>query len=82
MIIERKTFMNHILCLVIALSDCIIVSSYSDGELLLTRIHMSFSFLHLFMAQHPSLKSHFIILFSLHDCFTVLSRHQLFYLSH
>ena len=34
-----------VLCLVIALSDCIIiVSSYSDGELLLTRIHMSLSF--------------------------------------
>ena len=29
-----------VLCLVIALSDCI--SCYSDGELLLTRIHMSF----------------------------------------
>ena len=28
-----------VLCLVIALSDCIIVSNYSDGELLLTRIH-------------------------------------------
>ena len=36
-------------CLVIAFSDCIIVSCYSD-------IHMSFSFLHLFMAQHPSFK--------------------------
>ena len=46
-----------VLCLVIALSDCItIVSSYSDGELLLTRIHMFFSFLHLFMAEHPSFK--------------------------
>ena len=40
----------------IALSDCIIVSCYSDGELLLTRIDMSFSLLHLFMAQHPSFK--------------------------
>ena len=42
------------LCLIVALSDCIIVSSYSDGELLLTRIHMSLSFLHLLLAQHPS----------------------------
>ena len=34
-----------VLCLVVALSDCIIiVLCYSDGELLLTRIHMSFSF--------------------------------------
>ena len=35
-----------------------IVSCYSDGELLLTRIHMSFSLPHLFMAQHPSFKLH------------------------
>ena len=33
-----------VLCLVVALSDCIIISDYSDGELLLTRIHISFSF--------------------------------------
>ena len=31
---------RSVLCLVVALSDCIIiVSGYSDGELLLTRIH-------------------------------------------
>ena len=43
-----------VLCLVVALSDCIIVSSYSGGELLLTRLHMSFSFLLLLLAQYPS----------------------------
>ena len=29
-----------------------IVSCYSDGELLLTRIHMSFSLLHLFIREN------------------------------
>ena len=33
-----------VLCLVVALSDCIIVSSYSGGELLLTGFRMSSSF--------------------------------------
>ena len=38
-----------VLCLIIALSDCIIVSSYSDGELLLTRIHNYVLFLSTFI---------------------------------
>ena len=36
-----------VVCLVVALSDGIIVSSYSGGELLLTRFHMSFKLLFL-----------------------------------
>ena len=55
-----------VLCLVSALSDCIIiVSSYSGGELLLTRFHMSFSFLLLLLAQYASFRYLISLLFFL-----------------
>ena len=37
-----------VLCLVVALSDCVIVSGYSDGELLLIRFHNYVLFLSTF----------------------------------
>ena len=42
------------LCLVVALSDCI-VSSYSGGQLLLARIRMSYSQYILFVISHSQL---------------------------